>query len=176
MARSDAELLHLLAELESDQVERTQQLKTKKSEVAQAVCAFANDLPGYGSSGVVFIGATDSGGPAGLDVTDELLLELSDLRSDGRLLPLPQIRVARLAVGDQYVVVVEVDPSSSPPVRFEGRVRIRVGPRRAIASADEERRLSERRRSLDLTFDARPLPGLGTDALDLDLFEREYLP
>lgn len=53
---------------------------------------------------------------------------------------------------------------------------IRVGPRRAIASADEERRLSERRRAADLTFDARPMTGLTLAELDLALFEREYLP
>jgi ATP-dependent DNA helicase RecG len=35
---------------------------------------------------------------------------------------------------------------------------------------------TERRRSGDLPFDTRPVPGSGLDDLDLDLFEREYLP
>jgi ATP-dependent DNA helicase RecG len=52
-----------------------------------------------------------------------------------------------------------------------------VGPRRALATADEERRLAERRRSGDLPFDAREAAGSTiADDLDLDLFEREYLP
>jgi ATP-dependent DNA helicase RecG len=61
-------------------------------------------------------------------------------------------------------------------VRFNGQVWIRVGPRRAIATADEERRLSERRRAGDLPFDSREAVGTALDDLDLALFEREYLP
>jgi ATP-dependent DNA helicase RecG len=78
--------------------------------------------------------------------------------------------------GADSVAVIEVEPSPAPPLRFNGQVWIRVGPRRAIATADEERRLAERRRAADLPFDARP--GIGTTMadLDLDLFEREYLP
>lgn len=53
---------------------------------------------------------------------------------------------------------------------------IRVGPRRGIANADEERRLSERRRASDLPFDGRPLPSAVLSDLDLDWFRREYLP
>src|SRR5262249_37969221 len=84
--------------------------------------------------------------------------------------------VGKLEVGDHDVAVVEVEPSPSPPVRFNGQVWIRVGPRRAIATADEERRLAERRRGSDLPFDARPAVGSTVDDLDLDLFQREYLP
>jgi predicted HTH transcriptional regulator len=72
--------------------------------------------------------------------------------------------------------VIEVQPGPSPPVRFNGQVWIRVGPRRAIATADEERRLSERRRAGDLPFDSREAVGTTVDDLDLALFEREYLP
>lgn len=53
---------------------------------------------------------------------------------------------------------------------------VRVGPRRAVASAEEERRLAERRRASDLPFDGRPLPSVSLDDLDLRLFEETYLP
>ncbi|MDN5917066.1 MAG: putative DNA binding domain-containing protein [Pseudonocardia sp.] len=175
MARTDDELRALLADLETDLVERKESASAT-DKIAQAICAYANDLPAHGHSGVVFVGATDDGLPAGIEVTDGLLLRLANIRDTGKILPLPQMRVARLDVDGQHVAVVEVEPSLSPPVRYEGRVWIRVGPRRAIASADEERRLSERRRSADLTFDARPLTGVRLDDLDLALFEREYLP
>jgi ATP-dependent DNA helicase RecG len=175
MARSDDDLRALLADLESDLVERKESA-TSTDRIAQAICAYANDLPGHGRSGVVFVGATDDGRPNGTRVTDQLLLTLAGIRDTGKVLPLPQIRVCPLDVGGERVAVVEVEPSLSPPVRYEGRVWIRVGPRRAIASADEERRLSERRRASDLTFDARPMRGVGLDELDLDLFDREYLP
>lgn len=86
------------------------------------------------------------------------------------------MNVRKLDVGGDAVAVVEVEPSPSPPVRFNGQVWIRVGPRRAIASADEERRLAERWRSKDLPFDTRPADGSAFKDLDLDRFEREYLP
>ncbi|MGI9000988.1 MAG: AlbA family DNA-binding domain-containing protein [Pseudonocardia sp.] len=175
MARSDDDLCVLLADLESDLVERKESAAAT-DKIAQAICAYANDLPGYRASGVVFIGATDDGRPSGLEITDKLLLSLADIRDTGKLLPLPTMRVSSLDAGGQQVAVIEVEPSLSPPVRYEGRVWIRVGPRRVIASADEERRLSERRRATDLTFDARPMTGLTLDELDLALFEREYLP
>ena len=74
------------------------------------------------------------------------------------------------------MAVVTVQPSFAPPVRFEGRVWIRVGPRRAVASHDEERRLSEKRRAGDLPFDITAvLPAL-LDDLDVDLFSKIYLP
>ncbi|MGI8814954.1 MAG: ATP-binding protein [Pseudonocardia sp.] len=175
MARSDDDLRALLADLESDQVERKQSA-SDTDRIAEAICAFANDLPGYRSSGMAFVGATDDGHLSGLSIDDELLLTLANIRDTGKILPLPSMRVVRLDVGDQHVAAVEVEPSTSPPVRYRGRVWIRVGPRRAIASADEERRLSERRRAADLSFDARPMIGLSLDELDLALFEREYLP
>jgi ATP-dependent DNA helicase RecG len=74
------------------------------------------------------------------------------------------------------MAVIEVMPSNYPPVHFRGRTWVRVGPRRAIATPEEERRLAERRRTYDVAFDARPVPGSMIDDLDLILFEREYLP
>jgi ATP-dependent DNA helicase RecG len=44
--------------------------------------------------------------------------------------------------GDDVAVVL-VQPADAPPVRFKGTVWIRVGPRRAIASPQEERILAE---------------------------------
>jgi ATP-dependent DNA helicase RecG len=56
------------------------------------------------------------------------------------------------------------------------RVWIRVGPRRGTASAEEERRLIEKRRVQDLPFDARAVPGASLDDIDLIRFKLEYLP
>ncbi len=74
------------------------------------------------------------------------------------------------------VAVLEVQPAYNPPVRFNGRVWIRVGPRRATATADEERRLTEKRRAGDVSFDQQAIRGAALDDLDTDLFQREYLP
>jgi ATP-dependent DNA helicase RecG len=67
MARTTDDLLRLLADLESDQVERKEALSAGdiKDRLCQAICAFANDLPDHRTSGVIFIGATDSGQTTG---------------------------------------------------------------------------------------------------------------
>jgi transcriptional regulator with XRE-family HTH domain len=74
------------------------------------------------------------------------------------------------------VAVVTVEPSDSPPVRFRGRVHIRIGPRRGIASAQEERILTEKRRARDTPFDVHPLGSATLADLDRVRFENEYLP
>lgn len=178
MAKTADELLRLLADIETDQVERKESLRVgdAKERVCQAICAYANDLPDRRTSGVIFIGVTDSGRPTGLAIDDRLLLGLSDLRGQGKILPPPIMTVSKLDVGGAAVAVVEVEPSPSPPVRFNGQVWIRVGPRRAIATLDEERRLAERRRSADLPFDSRPAWGSQLSDIDVGFFEREYLP
>lgn len=166
------EVIALLADLESDRVERTEST-TNTDKFSRAVCAFANDMPGHGRPGVLIVGARDDGSLAGLTVTDQLLQNLGALRSDGNILPLPSIRVQRIALDAGEVAVVEVDPSDLPPVRYKGQVCIRVGPRRASANEQEERILSERRTARAATFDVHPVAGATLDELSLRLFE-EY--
>lgn len=172
---SDEELDRLARDVESDRVERKEAI-TDRDKLAQAVCAFANDLPGHGLPGYLLVGVTDKGQPKGLRITDELLRDLGGLRADGTVLPLPSIAVSKRLLDGVEVAVVEVMPSSAPPVRYKGAPWIRIGPRRAIATPEEEARLAERRRAGDLPFDARPLPSAAIDDLDLELFTRTYLP
>jgi ATP-dependent DNA helicase RecG len=73
------------------------------------------------------------------------------------------------------LAVVRVHPSDAPPIRYKGRVWIRVGPRRGVATPEEERRLSERRHK-DLPFDLHPVYQATLEDLDLDYFTRSYLP
>ncbi|MCX6030112.1 MAG: putative DNA binding domain-containing protein [Chloroflexi bacterium] len=172
---SDAELLGMMADLESDRAERKSSL-SDRDKIRQAICAFANDLPGHDRPGVVFVGVHDSGTCAHLSITDDLLLTLADMRSDGNILPFPIMTVQKRELHGCDVAVLEVQPSYNPPVRYNGRTWIRVGPRRATATAEEERRLSERRRWRDLPYDQQPMPPATIADLDLDLFRRDYLP
>jgi ATP-dependent DNA helicase RecG len=86
------------------------------------------------------------------------------------------MEVEQKTINGCTVAVVTVAPSLVPPVRLDGRTWIRVGPRRATATVDEERRLTERQVWRNLTYDARPLAGATLDDLDFGRFEREYLP
>jgi ATP-dependent DNA helicase RecG len=174
---TDAEIERLTTDLESDLVERKETLSgSTKDRMAQAICAYSNDLPNHKSPGLIVIGMNDNGEPTGLAITDELLLELGAIRSDGNILPIPTMVVQRSVVKGRHVAVVIVAPSTDTPVRYEGRVWIRVGPRRAIASRDEERILVEKRQAGDLSFDRRAARGATLDDLDLELFRSTYLP
>ena len=73
-------------------------------------------------------------------------------------------------------MVAEVSPSLLPPVRYRGRVFVRIGPRRDIASEAEERILTERRTAFMATFDATPCLGATLDDLNLEYIIKEYLP
>src|SRR6266568_1886430 len=132
-----AELLSLLAEGEADRIERTTSIKDT-DKFSEAVTAFANDLPNHGLPGYLVIGVNDDGSPSGLEVTNQLLQNLGGLRSDGNIQPLPSLNVAKFSLPGGDVAVVEVLPSDLPPVRYKGRVCIRVGPRKSIANQHEE--------------------------------------
>ncbi len=175
MALSDEELRGLLDDLESERVERKESA-SDRDKLSQAICAFANDMPGYGLPGVLFVGVSDDGRVVGQSVSDEQLRVLADLRDQGAILPPPTMSVRTIAVDSGQIAVVEVAPSATPPVRYRGRIWIRVGPRRAIANLDEERRLNERRRASDLPFDSRPVSGATVDDLDLYSFTAQLLP
>ena len=170
----DQALEVLLLDLESDRVERKSSA-ADGSELRRAICAFANDLPNHHQPGILFIGARNDGSCAQLGITDELLRTLADMRSDGNILPLPTMTVQKKTLRGCELAVIVVEPSDAPPVRYRGRVWVRVGPRRAVASAEEERRLTEKRRALDLPFDIRPMRAARLEDLDLDLFRRDYL-
>ena len=83
--------------------------------------------------------------------------------------------VEKFTFEDGDVLVAEVQPSEFPPVRYRGRVWVRVGPRKSIASEAEEKILTERRLSNVHTFDAMPCLGTTMADLDVSLIKREFL-
>ena len=177
MGYTDEELEVLLLDHESDLAERKESWQGDVPQKArQAVCAFANDLPDHRRPGVLFVGVRDDGVPSGLEITDRLLQSLSDMRSDGNILPSPFLVVEKRVLRGRQVAVVTVEPALSPPVRFRGQIWVRVGPRRALATSQEERILNEKRRYGDLPFDLQSLPTCPLAALDERLFLEEYLP
>jgi ATP-dependent DNA helicase RecG len=168
---SEAELLDLMADLESDRIERTVS-EGDMDKFCIAACCFANDFPRHGKP----VGVTDRGAPSGLRVTDRLLRTLGEVRANGNVLPLPEVKIYKMALSDHSgeVAVMEILPSDLPPVRYKGQVWIRTGPRRAVASETEERRLTERRVSFARTFDARPCRDSTITDLATELFLNTY--
>lgn len=176
---TDDELLALIHDLESDLAERKETWSSDAPKKArQAVCAFANDLPNHGKPGVLLVGIKDDGSPAGPEftVTDELLQTLASIKTDGKIVPPPTLTVAKKHLLGRDVAVVTVWPADTPPVRLEGRIWIRTGPRRDQATAQDERILNEKRRFRDQSFDTHPVGGSSLDDLSRSYFESEFLP
>ena len=168
-------LLKLLSTTESAHVERT--ISTNNMDkFCQAICAFSNDVSGSGKKGYLIIGADNNGKLSGLKVDDQLLLKISNIRTDGNILPQPVMNVDKFIFNDGDLLVVEVQPSKFPPVRYRGRIWVRVGPRKSLATEAEEKILTERRLSNIHTFDAMPCWGTAIDDLDVKLIKKEYLP
>lgn len=173
---TDAELVALLDDLESDRVERKRDWAGNAPDKArQAVCAFANDLPNHSSPGILFIGANDDGSASNIGVTDKLLLTLADMKTDGKIVPPPTLTVEQRMLKGANMAIVTVWPADAPPVRFDGRTWIRIGPRRGLASAQDERVLNEKRRFRDIHFEAHPIAASNLADLSRNIFEQEYL-
>lgn len=171
----DSELLALLNDLESDRVERKFSVTDHQDRICEAICAFANDLPGHNRPGVLFIGVNDNGSCANFPINDRLLQTLAHHRSNGNILPFPTITVQKRVLNSCEMAVVIVEPSDDPPVRYNGRVWVRVGPRRATATQQEERILTEKRQSRNLPFDIRAISTATINDLNLELFKSVYL-
>lgn len=141
----------------------------------KAVCALANDLPERGR-GHLLVGVQNDGAPTGLTVDDELILRVTNIRDEARVLPRPVMVVERATFAAADCVHVIVDAARMRPVRFDGVVWVRVGTSTRRASREEEILLAERSRAGDLTFDQRPVGGTWSADLDVELFRSAYLP
>ncbi len=175
---SDEQLEAMMVDTESDRVERKQSFKgDAPAKAREAVCAFANDLAGHGVPGVVFVGVHDNGTPMpDFEVSDELLRQLADIKTDGNIVPPPTLLVEKRQLQGNEVAVITVWSCDTPPVRYKGRIHVRWGPRRGLATAQDERILNERRRHQDRPFDVQPMRDAELTDLDRLRFEQEYLP
>ena len=130
---TSGQLLQLLNDIESDRAERKETFKGDVPKKArQAVCAFANDLSGHNQPGVLFIGAKDNGQPSHLAITDQLLLSLADMKTDGNILPLPVLSVEKRSLNGSDMAVVTVMPSDMPPAKYKGRILNRTRSRLSL--------------------------------------------
>ena len=176
MPLTDKELLKIIEAGESDCIEFKESLSAANpSRIREAICAFANDLPGHKKPGVVFVGIRNDKTIGDLSVTDQLLEQLADMKTDGNIVPPPSMTVQKCRLQGKEIAVITVQPSNSPPVRYKGMIHVRIGPRRGIATAQDERMLNEKRRHGDCPFDVQPISIAGSSDLNLTQFKNEYL-
>lgn len=173
----EVELEALVFGAETETVERKASFKAHKDDICKDICAFSNDLPAYRRPGLIVVGLDPKGGQSpDFSVTEHVLQEAAQIRTDKQIYPLPTMSVRRVTLRGCDLMLIVVAPSNEPPVRFEGRVWVRVHDQRKIATRDEERMLSERRIAWDLPFDERPVSGASLGDLDVDRIRIEYLP
>ena len=174
---NDNDIEALLDGGESDRAEfKESLLGDAPTRIREAICAFANDLPDHRTPGVVLVGVRDNGDIGELAITDELIRPLADMKTDGNTVPPPSLTVEKRTLRGKDVALIWVQPSDSPPVRFNGRVHVRTGSRRGTATAQDERTLNEKRRYRDIPFDIYPVPSATLSDLNLSSFNGEYLP
>lgn len=169
------QLTIMIRELEADRIEKTVS-KNDADKFGEAICSFSNDMPGHGAPGYLLIGVNDDGSLNGTNVNEQLLQTLLSYRTDGRIVPPPAMVVAKFTYPDGDVAVVEVQPSMVPPVRYKGKVCVRIGPRKGVANEAEERVLSEKRSTFARSFDTQPCFGSSLDDLSTEIFKITYLP
>ncbi|MCL5946296.1 MAG: putative DNA binding domain-containing protein [Planctomycetes bacterium] len=161
--------------MESFHVERTESL-SDTDKFCKAICAFSNDMPGSGLPGYLFVGVDKKGVPTGANINERLLESLAGHRNNGQILPVPSMHVFKANCRGKDIAVVEVLPSDMPPVRYKQVVYIRTGPSTGIATAEQERRLEERRVDRARTWDTRACVDASLNDLALDIFKSTYLP
>ena len=173
---TDEQLLDIIAGGETDHVEFKSSLQGDAPKgIRQAICAFANDLPNHEKPGLAFVGVEKDGTLLGETITEEVILQLADMKTDGNIVPPPTLIVQKRILQGKEVAIVVVQPSDSTPVRFKGTIQVRIGPRRGIATAQDERILNEKRRYKDRPFDLFPIPDTSLVDLDFSRFENEYV-
>ena len=127
-----------------------------RSKLRRNICALANDLPGHGQPRVILIGVEDDGECSNATIDDRLLSQLAGMKDDGNIMPIPSLvvekHVQKHILSGCEVAAILVEPSQSTPVRYQGRVWVRVGPTVRLATPEEEQRLSERRRAGERPF------------------------
>jgi ATP-dependent DNA helicase RecG len=175
MPYSDAEIDVLFRKPEGDLVERKRSTSLK-AEILETVCAFANDLPDHGKPGLIFIGVEDNGRCAKLTITEKTVRDVANWRNEGKVQPIPTMIVNTRVIDDCPLIIIQVIPSDIPPVRYDGRILVGLGPTRTTASLADEIRLNEKRGAHARPFDARGIPGLTVADLNVVRFDNEYLP
>ena len=126
---TEQELLQIIATGEADRVEFKESLAgDAATRIREAICAFANDLPGREKPGLVFIGVKDDGTIGDLAVTDRLLQQLADMKTDGNIVPPPSLTVENRRLQGKEIAHGSIAPdypqrSDAQDVRGDQRAR-----------------------------------------------------
>ena len=160
---------------ESWRLEKTIGLKDT-TKFGEAICSFANDLPDEGMPGYLLIGVDKHNKIAGMQLDESIEQNLLDFSKDGRIIPAPVIMTKLFHLVEGDVCVAKVLPSTHTPLRFNGKICVRKGPRKDYANEQEEKILIEKRNRFGHTFDIQPCLNATLEDVDTKSFSLLYLP
>ena len=174
---SDSDFSDLIQLGESFRCEWKADLSSKdnKEKICQTICAFANDISDARRVSVIALGVNNDGFPADLAITDALESAVLNIRGEGKIVPLPSFVCKQQTYRSKSILRIEVMPAASTPVKYDGRVWVRPGNSTRLATPEDERRLSEKRRAKDQPDDCQVLPHRSLSDLDLNYFKTQYL-
>lgn len=113
---TDDQLEQMARDLESPRCERKRSISDMRK-IEHVVCALANDLEDSRQPGYLLINVDDASGAArDTPITDQMMLTLANLRTNGDILPPPNLTVEKRYIGGLPIAVATVMPSLSPPV------------------------------------------------------------
>ncbi|MEN9374037.1 MAG: hypothetical protein RIR79_1589 [Pseudomonadota bacterium] len=170
-------LIKLIEAGESFCCERKKDLSNKdeKEKICRTICAFANDIHAKNSIGIIALGVSDDGTPSGIPITDDLELKIQNIRSEGKIIPLPSFMTQKIIYRGHEILCISIYPAISPPVKYDGRIWIRPGNSTQLAQKEDEHRLNEKRRIKDQPDDVQILPHCRFTDLNINYFKMHYL-
>ncbi len=169
------EVTRIVKDLFNNNTERVPTLDNIEK-ICQSICAFSNDISGSFKNGYIIIGAKENGKLQGIKADDASVNSIYSLKSKGGIFPHPQIDVQKFSLPDGDVIVIEVMPSEYTPVRYNGKIWVKLGNRRSVAFEAEEKKLVERRLKLAKSFDSQPSFYSLLDAIDITPIKDKYAP
>jgi len=114
--------INFITQDESEYFERKEWLDEKyANKLPKAIWALANNLSGRQEPGYLVIGVRDADGQlSGVTFNDEQIRQVTELRSSGKIQPLPCYTVEKFCHPDGEALIIQVTPSDAPPVRYDG--------------------------------------------------------
>jgi ATP-dependent DNA helicase RecG len=148
---TEEQLQNIISMGEGYQAEFKKSVPSKKREIAEEVCAFAN-----AAGGLVLIGVDDDNTILGVSINNNKRSEIQDALSN--ITPKLRCNFQDYTLPEGNVFVIEVPSGAQKPYVYGGAIYVRIGPNsQKLSTAEEMREFFQK--SDKIFFDEAPCPG-----------------
>lgn len=148
---TEDQIRNIISMGEGYQAEFKKSVPSKKREIAEEVCAFAN-----AAGGLVLIGVDDFNTIHGVSVNNKIRSEIQDALSN--ITPKLSCKFKDFTLPEGNIFVIEVPSGAQKPYVYSGAIYVRIGPNSQKLSTVEEMR-EFFQKSDKIFFDEAPCPG-----------------